>query len=199
MLGCVVADMIALRYLSSSIMTEKLARRGLRVPEEYEAAVLKMVRVGDVMRSDIKPVSSNMTVAELAKQISGAGSIHFQHGLPIEGNNGLLAGIITQGDLLRALDRDVDGRMTVLEAGVPNPVVAYPDEFVLDALHRMIDRDIGRMPVVARENPLQMVGYLNRASVLNAWTRQLEEERIREHGWLRKWRTAPPVPPKPFL
>ena len=33
MLGCVIADMIALRYLPSSIMTEKLARRGLRCPK----------------------------------------------------------------------------------------------------------------------------------------------------------------------
>jgi len=32
MLVCVIADMIAIHYLPSSIMTEKLARRGLRVP-----------------------------------------------------------------------------------------------------------------------------------------------------------------------
>ena len=53
MLVCVIADMIALRYLPSSIMTEKLARRGLFVPEEYEAGVLKIVRVGEVMRRDV--------------------------------------------------------------------------------------------------------------------------------------------------
>ena len=52
MLGCVIADLIALRYLPTSIMTEKLARRGLHVPGEYEAGVLKMVRVerGDAQR-----------------------------------------------------------------------------------------------------------------------------------------------------
>ena len=38
MLGCVIADMIALRYLPSSIMSEKLARRGLKVPDAYEPA-----------------------------------------------------------------------------------------------------------------------------------------------------------------
>ena len=36
MLACVIADMIALRYLPNSIMTEKLARRGLRVPDQFE-------------------------------------------------------------------------------------------------------------------------------------------------------------------
>src|ERR1700674_1260840 len=70
MLGCVIADLIALRYLPSSIMTEKLARRGLSVPEEYEAGALKVVRVGEVMRKDIQPIPPDMTVGELAGRMA---------------------------------------------------------------------------------------------------------------------------------
>jgi hypothetical protein len=35
-----------------------------------------------------------------------------------------------------------------------------------------------------------MVGYLNRSSILGAWTRQMEEEGVREHGWVKKWRAS---------
>jgi hypothetical protein len=49
MLACVVADVIARRFMENSIMTEKLARRGLRVHAEYEADILKQVSVGEVM------------------------------------------------------------------------------------------------------------------------------------------------------
>jgi hypothetical protein len=35
-----------------------------------------------------------------------------------------------------------------------------------------------------------MLGYFNRASLLGAWTRQMEEEGIREQGWIRKWRNS---------
>jgi hypothetical protein len=35
-----------------------------------------------------------------------------------------------------------------------------------------------------------MVGYFNRASLLGAWTRQIEDEGLREHGWIRKWRNS---------
>jgi chloride channel protein, CIC family len=188
MLACVIADLMALRYLPNSIMTEKLARRGLHVPEDYEATVLKLVRVGDVMGKDVKPVPAEMSVAQLATTMSDGNGLAMQHGLPIVAKDGSLAGIITQGDLLCALETSGDGEMTVLEAGVRDPVVAYADEPVLDALHRMIDRDIGRMPVVTRENPRQLAGYLNRANVLSAWARQLHEESVREHGWLKKWR-----------
>jgi CBS domain-containing protein len=61
---------------------------------------------------------------------------------------------------------------------------------VMDALHRMLQYDIGRLPVVRREQPQRMVGFFNRSSVLGAWTRQMEEEQVREHGWLAGWRGA---------
>jgi H+/Cl- antiporter ClcA len=191
MLGCVIADMIAIRYLPSSIMTEKLARRGLKVPEEYEAGVLKMVRVGEVMRKDVNPIPQEMTVAELTERMGrGEPAYNLTQGLPIVSSDGKLVGVVTQGDLLRALEVDSKGTITVLEAGTQYPIVAYPDELAHDAMYRMLQRDIGRLPVVSRENPRQMIGYFNRSSLLGAWTRQMEEESIREHGWIRQWRNS---------
>ena len=189
MLGCVIADMIAIRYLKSSIMTEKLTRRGLSVPDYYEAGVLNIVRVGEVMRKDIRPISPEITVGQLTERMSRREpGFNITEGLPIAGADGKLAGIVTQGDLLRALEKDPQGSAPVLAAGSNNPIVAYPDEFAGDALLRMLQHDIGRLPVVSREEPGKMVGYLNRSSILSAWTRQMEEEGIREHGWIRRWR-----------
>jgi CIC family chloride channel protein len=189
MLGCVIADMIALQYLPSSIMTLKLTRRGLKVPEYFEAGVLNVVRVGEVMRQDVQPISPEMTVGELAERMSRREpGFSMTEGLPIVSADGRLAGIVTQGDLLRALEKDPKGSGSVLEAGSTKPVLAYPDDLAVDALHRMLQSEVGRLPVVSRDEPHRMVGYLNRASLLSAWTRQLEEEGIREHGWFRKWR-----------
>jgi CIC family chloride channel protein len=194
MLGCVIADMIALHYLPSSIMTEKLARRGLRVPEEFEAAAMKLVRIGEVMRTDVMPIPQEMTVAELAERMSGSRpTLNLTEGLPIVGPDGLLVGMVTQGDLLKALEADPQGTLTVLEAGSNRPVVAYPDELVHDAMFRMLEHNIGRLPVVSRENPRQLVGYFNRACLLKAWSRQMEDENVREHGWIHQlWRTQSP-------
>jgi CIC family chloride channel protein len=186
MLGCVIADMIALRYLPNSIMTQKLARRGLSVPEYYEAGVLNVVRVGDVMRKDVLPVPPGMTVGEMAERMARHDpGFNLTDGLPIAGSDGRLLGIVTQGDLLRALEKDPRGRITLGEASNPKPIVAYSDELVIEALLRMLQGDIGRLPVVSRENPEKMVGYLNRTTILSAWTRQLHEESHRDHGWLR--------------
>jgi len=189
MLACVIADLIALRYLPTSIMTEKLARRGLHVPGEYEASVLHMVHVSEVMRTDVQPISAEMTVRDLAaRNARGEPGFNLSVGLPIAGENGRLVGVVTQGDLLRALEDDPEGRATVLEAGSDPPIVAYPDEFVHDALHRMVSHNIGRLPVVSREDPQRMTGYFDRSDILSAWTRQIEDEGVQEHGWFARWR-----------
>ena len=50
MLVCVIADGIAMLFMpKASIMTEKLARRGLRIHQDYEADVLQQVRVSETM------------------------------------------------------------------------------------------------------------------------------------------------------
>jgi CIC family chloride channel protein len=89
---------------------------------------------------------------------------------------------VTRGDLLRALQRDPSGSVRVLDAGSTKLVVAYPDELLHDAIARMLKNDIGRLPVVSRENPRQLVGYLGRSSVMVARARYLEEEELREHS-----------------
>jgi chloride channel protein, CIC family len=204
MLACVIADLIALRYLRTSIMTEKLSRRGLHVPSEYEATVVSVVRVGEVMRTDVQPIPASMTVAELAARIGGqpvaqgvgqgpprnGPALNLTEGLPIVDATGRLVGVVTHGDLLRALEKDPGGKLTVIEAGSSSPIVAFADELVADALHRMLRHDIGRLPVVARDDRAKVVGYLNRSSVLRAWSRQVDEEGLREHGWFASWRRA---------
>ena len=95
-----------------------------------------------------------------------------------------LVGIITRGDLVRALEQLPEGA-TVLEAGTRNLIIAYPDEILHEAVTRMVRNDIGRLPVVSRHNPHQLIGYLGRASVMTARLRRLEEEHDREVGWLQ--------------
>jgi CBS domain-containing protein len=97
-------------------------------------------------------------------------------------DEGKLAGIITRGDVLRAIEQGADGNTTVLDAGTRRLIVAYPDEILGEAVTKMLRHDIGRLPVVTREDPRHLVGYLGRASVMAARLRRLEEEQVREQG-----------------
>ena len=49
----------------------------------------------------------------------------------------------------------------------------------------MLRNNIGRLPVVDRQDPLRVVGYLGRQQVMAARLRQLQEEHVREPGWVK--------------
>src|SRR5438552_7103182 len=66
MLVTVIADGIAMLFTRTSIMTEKLARSGLHIHQDYEADVLQQVPVSETMDQDPSAVPADMTVGELA-------------------------------------------------------------------------------------------------------------------------------------
>ena len=185
-LVCVVADAIAVRYMPYSIMTEKLARMGLGLRQEYEANSLKQLKVADVMVRDVATVDPGETVRNLADRFAAGDLKASRHqALPIMDSAGRLQGLVTQGDILRALQQDPSGQMNVLDAGARSVVVAYPDDRVFDAMTKMLDNNIGRLPVVDRQDPQKMVGYINRSNVMGSWRGHLHEESVRERGWYK--------------
>src|SRR5262249_2887172 len=96
-----------------------------------------------------------------------------------------LVGIITRGDVLRALEEGSSNGTTVLDAGSHDVIVAFPDEVLHEAAMKMLRNNIGRLPVVRRQDPRFVVGYLGRSHLMEAHLRQLEEEQVRERKFPR--------------
>jgi CIC family chloride channel protein len=185
MLVSVIADGIAMLFMpNTSIMTEKLARRGLHVHQDYEADVLSQSRVADTMEHEFPAISSDTTVSALAERVARHDPEIARHqALLILDHAGKLSGIITRGDLFRALSQDASGAITVQEAGSTHLIVTHPDELVSEAATKMLRYDIGRLPVVDRADHNKIVGYLDRSGVMAAHLRRFHDEHVRESGW----------------
>jgi len=186
MVGCIAAHAVTVLMLRRSILTEKIARRGFHVTREYGIDPLAALRVEEVMDRNAPVISADLMVSKLSDLIARHDpSVSKRQGTLIVDENKGLVGIITRGDIVRALDNATNGEMTVLEAGSQNLIVAYPDEILHDAVTKMVRNDIGRLPVVSRNNPHNVLGYLGRAAVMTARLRRVEEEHDRERGWLQ--------------
>jgi H+/Cl- antiporter ClcA len=185
LISCIAAHALTVLWLRRSILTEKVARRGFHVTREYSVDPLAVLRVGEVMDNKPPTVPGQMKVSELTDLIAGGHpQLSHRQGTLIVDDEGQLAGIITRGDLLRSIEKSPDA-CTVLEAGTRNLIVAFPDEILYDAVNKMVRHDIGRLPVVRRDNQRHLLGYLGRASVMTARLRRHEEENHREAGWLQ--------------
>jgi H+/Cl- antiporter ClcA len=185
LVGSIAAHALTVLLLRRSILTEKVARRGYHISREYSVDPLTALRVGEVMDNDVPMIPATMRVAELSDRIAKRDpKLTRRQGIPIVDDTQQLVGIITRGDVLRALEQGAKVDTTVLEAGSRELIVTYPDEILQEAVSKMLRNDIGRLPVVDRKDPHCLLGYLGRASVMAARLRQHEEENVREQGLL---------------
>ncbi len=189
MLVTVIADGVAILLMpKASIMTEKLIRRGLRIHQDYEADVLQQMVVSETMDRDAPTLPADMPVSELAERIARHEPEVSRHqGMLLLDAENNLVGIITRGDILRALDEDSSGSMSLLEAGSSKVVVTYPDETLHEAAAKMLRNNVGRLPVVDRKNSQLVVGYLGRPGIMAARLHRLHEEHVREPGWVQRF------------
>jgi CIC family chloride channel protein len=177
LVGCVAAHAVTVLLMKRSILTEKVARRGYHVVREYSVSPLARFSVGDVMERDVPTIPAEICGADIVRRLLLQDPVFGRrHSWPLVDEHGALAGILTRGDLLQALnDTDGDDR-TMLEIGTPSPVVAYPDDQLEDALNLMLRSSVGRLPVVDRSEPARLVGMLSRGSIATAYRSVLEEE-----------------------
>ena len=138
------------------------------------------------MDREAPTIPADMPVRELADRIGRHDPTVSRHqGMLLVDAEGKIVGIITRGDVLRALDEDPSGSTTVLEAGSRKLILTYPDEVLHEAAAKMLRNNVGRLPVVDRNDPQHVIGYLGRPGIMAARLRRLEEEHVREPGWMR--------------
>jgi chloride channel protein, CIC family len=187
LVGCIAAHGVTVLLLRRSILTEKVARRGYHIMREYSVDPLTMVRVGEVMDKNAPTIPATMPVMELSDRIAQRDPQVTRHeGLLIVDENQQLAGNITRGDILRALEQGDRNGTTVIEAGSHDLIVSFPDEVLHEAATKMLRNNIGRLPVVSRRDSRRIVGYLGRSNLMAAHLRHLEEEHIRERRFPRR-------------
>ena len=155
-------------------MTEKIARRGARVPTEYAPDFLDTVLVRDHAQRALVLLRSGDTVAAArAFLASGApGSAH--QGFPVIDASGALLGVVTRRNLVDAKDPETTTVRGLLERP---PVVAYEDESLRAAADRMVMAGVGRLPVIDRGKPTHPVGIITRSDLLAAHQGRIDAAR----------------------
>lgn len=183
MLASVASFGVNVLLMKRSILTEKLSRRGQHITCEYSIDPFEFARVQDVMDRDVPTIPAYMTLPTYTECIArGEGLLAKRQATLLLDDQQQLAGIITRGDVIRAMQQPGAGTMTVAEAGSGNLIVTYPTEPLQAALTKMLNHDIGRLPVVDPAAPTRVLGYLGRAAILSARMRLHHEETIRHKG-----------------
>jgi CIC family chloride channel protein len=160
MLTATLGTFLAERFHPDSIYSMMLRHMGITVRKKGEVDLLDTIQVGSVMdRSPLSCVTTD-TVAEVEETLHRSRS----HGLPVL-EDGRLVGIIALSDVARA----DSGVVTVAEAMTHRPATVVPTTPVSTALERMAVLGVGRLPVVAEDDPARLVGVFRRDDAVRAY------------------------------
>lgn len=202
MIGCMVADVTARALMNESVMTERLARRGLRISQDLEANQLAALPIRDVMGAPVASLKAGLPLSDALRLLAGAPTLtsipthsgadpssldspvlehlpRSQWTFPVVGDDGALVGIVTRGELLDAAADETRLSQPVNGVATHEVVVARTSETLGDALERMAVGDFALLPVVA-DTDRRIVGSLSRSDAVQARTLLAEREAMRQ-------------------
>jgi H+/Cl- antiporter ClcA/CBS domain-containing protein len=175
--GCSAAFLVSCLTMRNSLMTEKIARRGIRTPGEYTPDVLGHVLVGKVASRAVIELRADDSLATVRAWLkSGADEMSHQ-GFPVISAKGFLMGVVTRRDLF---DEGLSDSRVVSDAIHRPPLYVYTDCTVRQAVDHMVNHDIGRLPIVGRDRPGKVVGIITRSDILSVYRHELNETRREE-------------------
>jgi H+/Cl- antiporter ClcA len=180
--GCTAAYLVSCFMMRHTIMTEKIARRGVRVPVEYVPDFLAQITVVDAASRNPVTLRADQTLDEVRAWFSSRVPGTSHQGFPVLTGDGHIQGVVTRRQLLAP---DEPGTRLVRELITVAPRTIYSDTTLREAADRMVDHDIGRLPVIERES-MKLIGMITRSDLLSAHRKRLRETRDAAQGLLEK-------------
>ncbi len=182
--GCTASFLVSSLLMRTSIMTEKIARRGVRVLGEYSTDFLDQLHVRDcALRSVVTLRADDTLSAARAWITSGAGGAS-HHGFPVVDAAGDLVGVLTRRDLIEAADPNTPLRQIVRRPAI----VTYEDCSLRQAADQLARENIGRLPVVSRVAPRRLLGILTRSDLVEAHLHRLAEHEPEQPHLAPAWK-----------
>jgi len=170
--GCAGSYLISSLLMRNTIMTEKLARRGVRVPSEYTADFLDQLSVGDHCSRNVVSINADQTLGEVRAWLADSNPDHAHQGFPVVDDRGRLRGVITRRTLFDAARSEA----TTINELIERPAsVVFERNSLRDAADHMVREKVGRLPVVSEGEPEKVVGFITRSDLLEAHARRLKE------------------------
>lgn len=173
--GCTAAYLVSAMTMRNTIMTEKIARRGVRVPTEYAADYLEQVLVRDACSHDVVTLHTSDELGEVRRLIASGNPEHQHQGFPVIDESGCVKGVLTRRQLLDPSEPDM---RRIRDLALREPVVVHEHHSLRQAADHMVSENIGRVIVVGVDAPHSLIGILTRGDLLAAHGQRLKEAHL---------------------
>jgi chloride channel protein, CIC family len=179
LVAALVADGVTILVMKRSILTEKVARRGVHVTREYSIDPLERIQVSAVMHTTIEAIPAEVSIEEALRSSTQPDASPC--GLTLIAEGGTPIGFAAREDLQKYGELGGDLAARVSTRAIPLECATYPDEPMRIAAERLARLDGRALPVLDPGEPTHVVGFVTREGPFEArilWA-QFEQERER--------------------
>jgi CIC family chloride channel protein len=194
LVASVSAYAVSALLLRRSVLTEKIARRGLHLTREYSTDPLEVFFAREVMTAEPgelpllyahEPLSPTLALTDTPLHL-----VLDQHER--------FTGVLPRSALLAAAGCAApEDRPRVGELARPARVLVHPDQTLREVANAFAARGVTRAPVLDRDDPTRLVGLITLEQLLHARRLDQHEEQHRERLLLVRDRDTEPAGPGP--
>ncbi len=166
--GCTTAFLVSCLLMRDTIMTEKIARRGIRVQTEYSTDFLDRLFVRDAYTRQAVCLDASKSIAETREIIYAKWSVLRHHEFPVIDDEQKLIGVLSYREILDTRENPTG---TVRNLIKRQAVIIEPDSPLRLADNLMSRYNIGHLIVTEPENPNHVIGVITRTDLLSAHRR----------------------------
>jgi chloride channel protein, CIC family len=170
MIACVISTLVVRWISNESIYTLKLTRRGIDILKIKNEDMLEKIKVSEAMFRKVITINESATVSDAEFLVKSTS----HRGFPVLDNNGVLRGMVTHQDIYNALDHGNED-MPVRQIMSTDLVICYPEETLKDALEKLGNNEIGRIPVTKHNDQGQLIGLITRKSIIFTYNQALKK------------------------
>ncbi|WP_447756117.1 chloride channel protein [Sphingopyxis fribergensis] len=164
---------ISVLCMRRSILTEKIARRGRHILQEYTVDPLDWQQAGQLMTPEPATLPADMTIQSALRFFTEEAT---HRSYPVVDIEGRLLGLASRSDALRWKVGTFDERTTLAETlSDASQTVAYPETPCGVIADLIVESGVARVPIVDRDTH-KVVGILSRQDLLKARSAQRTSE-----------------------
>jgi len=183
--GCVLAYLISCLAMRTTIMTEKIVRRGIKVPDEYTADPMDHIHVAQACTQPAHCLRAEDTLGQTLQWLQGFDASSHHQDYPLVDAQGCLLGVLSRRDVFAATVSESD---PLASLPTHQAVTIGPHQSLREAVHRLAET--GAPCLIVFEPSTTMLGILTRADIVRAQQHHAtrassEAERVLRPRWLK--------------
>lgn len=175
--GCAASYFISFFIMENTIMTEKIARRGVKTPDSFEPDILGMTTIKSVIKENSLVLSENNSISEvrewLAKEEEYYNSFYI-----VTSKEGEFKGIISLAKLFGG-KYDPDEKIGNLIKEKTRSIMVGIDTSLQKAVQIMAKEKVDVLPVVSNTSNF-IVGVVTHQDVIDAYRSDLDDSETKQ-------------------